>query len=130
MHGIIGNLFSLFYVALGSALGGVLRYALSLLLNPVSGFPWGTFAVNVIGSLAIGVLSGWIAGFSGNAAAIRAFAVVGFCGGFTTFSTFSNESFRMLENGQWFMLSVYLIGSVAAGLAAVWLGYQLTRNGI
>lgn len=115
------------YVALGSALGGVSRYVVSMWLNSSSGFPWGTFAVNVVGSFAIGALSGWLAQVSGNAAALRAFAVVGFCGGFTTFSTFSNESFRMLENGQWTMLACYVLGSVLAGLAAVWLGYQLSR---
>ena len=114
-------------VALGSAVGGVSRYYLSLFLNGSVGFPWGTFSVNVLGSLVIGILSGWLAHSSGNAAAIRAFAMVGFCGGFTTFSTFSNESFRMLENGQFGILSLYVIGSVAAGLAAVWLGYLISK---
>lgn len=114
-------------MALGSALGGGARYAVSCLLNPVSGFPAGTFAVNTAGSLAIGALSGWLAHCSGNASAIRAFAVVGFCGGFTTFSTFSNESFRMLESGHFGLLAIYALGSVAAGLAAVWLGYTLAK---
>ena len=114
-------------VAIGSALGGVSRYWLSSLMNSYAGFPWGTFSVNVLGSLAIGVLSGWLAHSTGNVAAIRAFAIVGFCGGFTTFSTFSNESFRMLENGQFGIMSLYVLGSVAAGLAAVWIGYLISR---
>ena len=121
-------------VALGSALGGVSRYWISLWLNSggaaVAGrhaLPWGTFSVNVIGSLAIGILSGWLAHSTGNVAAIRAFAVVGFCGGFTTFSTFSNESFRMLENGQFGIMSLYVLGSVAAGLAAIWIGYLISK---
>lgn len=67
------------YVAAGSALGGVCRYFVSLLLNSPAGFPWGTLGVNVLGSLAIGLLSGWLAHGTENAAAIRAFAVVGFC---------------------------------------------------
>ena len=114
-------------VALGSALGGACRYLVSLALNGSSGFPYGTLAVNVVGSLAIGTLSGWFAHGAGNAAALRAFAVVGFCGGFTTFSTFSNETFRMLENGQFGQLSLYVAISLLAGLAAVAIGYALVR---
>lgn len=115
------------WVALGSAIGGVCRYGTSLWLNAAPGFPWGTLAVNVFGSLAIGALSGWLAHATGNVAAIRAFAVVGICGGFTTFSTFSNETFRMFENGQWGLAAGYVAASVAAGLAAVWLGYLLAK---
>ena len=119
-------------VALGSALGGVSRYGISLWLNSGGGLgqtalPWGTFSVNVLGSLIIGILSGWLAHSTGNVAAIRAFAIIGFCGGFTTFSTFSNESFKMLENGQFGIMSLYVLGSVAAGLAAVWIGYLISK---
>ena len=116
------------YVAVGSALGGMCRYFVSILLNSPSGFPWGTLGVNVLGSLAIGLLSGWLAHGTGNAAAIRAFAVVGFCGGFTTFSTFSNETFRMLEKNQWLSAAGYVGLSVAAGLVAVFLGYWLSKG--
>ena len=114
-------------VALGSALGGVCRYLVSPVLNGSGGFPYGTLAVNVVGSLAIGALTGWLAHGAGNAAALRAFAVVGFCGGFTTFSTFSNETFRMLENGQFGQLSLYVALSLLAGVAAVALGAALAR---
>ena len=119
---------SILYVALGSALGGVCRYLLSLALNAPKGFPWGTFAVNVVGALAIGLLSGGLAKAGGeHAAALRAFAVAGFCGGFTTFSTFSNEAFRMLESAQWAQATAYILGSVLAGLAAVALGTFVSR---
>ena len=114
-------------VALGSALGGVCRYLVSLALNGSGCFPYGTLAVNVVGSLAIGALTGWLAHGAGCAAAVRAFAVVGFCGGFTTFSTFSNETFRMLEYGQFGLLSLYVALSLLAGLAAVALGVALAR---
>lgn len=114
-------------IAVGAALGGVSRYLLSQTFNLSGGFPWGTFGVNVIGSLLIGVLSGMLGHWSGNTAAIRAFAIVGFCGGFTTFSTFSNEAFRMLEAGQWCLMALYVSGSVAAGLVAVTAGYMISR---
>ena len=114
-------------VAFGSALGGVCRYFVSLALNSQTGFPWGTLGVNVIGSLAIGALSGWLAHGTDHAAAIRAFAVVGFCGGFTTFSTFSNEALRMMEGSQWGLFAAYVTASLTAGLAAVWLGYLISR---
>ena len=115
------------YVAVGSALGGVCRHLVSTLLNSPSGFPWGTLGVNVLGSLAIGLLSGWLAHGTGNAAAIRAFAVVGFCGGFTTFSTFSNEAFRMIGQAQWGMLAGYVVASLLAGFAAVGVGLIISK---
>lgn len=115
-------------VAFGSAIGGMARYAISLAMNRhACGFPWGTFSVNVAGSLVIGLVIGLVAHPIGHAAAWRAFAVVGVCGGFTTFSTFSNESLRMLESGQWGMFALYVFGSVAAGIVAVALGYALAR---
>ena len=115
------------YIAVGSALGGVCRHLVSALLNSPAGFPWGTLGVNVLGSLAIGILSGWLAHGTGNAAAIRAFAVVGFCGGFTTFSTFSNETFRMMGQSQWGMLAGYVTASILAGFAAVGLGSFISK---
>lgn len=112
-------------VALGSALGGVCRYGVFRLLNGSGGFPWGTFSVNVLGSLAIGCLCGILSRWTGHASAVRSFAVVGFCGGFTTFSTFSNEAVRLMESAQWGLFLLYVLGSVAAGIAAVWLGLKL-----
>ena len=103
------------------------RYLISLALNSPTGFPWGTLGVNVLGSLLIGILFGWLAHATGNVAAIRAFAVVGFCGGFTTFSTFSNGLFRMFESGQWGLSAAYGGVSLSAGLAAVAFGYLILR---
>ena len=114
-------------VALGSALGGVVRHLVSQGLGTSTGFPWCTLGVNVAGSLAIGLLSGALAHATGHVAAVRAFAVVGFCGGFTTFSTFSNELFRLLEGAQYGHAVLYASLSVFAGLAAVGTGYLLTR---
>ena len=120
----------LLLVAVGSGLGGVLRYLVPGWIGAAKGFPWATLTVNVVGSLLIGLLSGLLARHGGSSAeAVRAFAVVGFCGGFTTFSTFSNETFRLMENGQWWFASAYVGTSVAAGLGAVAFGWWLARLG-
>ena len=116
-------------VALGSALGGVLRYLVPCCFAAAKGFPWATLTVNVVGSLLIGLLSGALARHGGSSAeSMRAFAIVGFCGGFTTFSTFSNETFRMIENSQWLSAAGYAGLSVAAGLVAVFVGYLISKG--
>lgn len=116
-------------VAIGSGLGGVLRYLVPCWIGVANGFPWATLTVNVVGSLLIGILSGLLARHGGSSAeSIRCFAVVGFCGGFTTFSTFSSETFRMLENNQWLSAAGYVGISVAAGLVAVFVGYLISKG--
>ncbi len=112
------------FVGLGSGIGGVCRYLVGLALPTAGGFPWATLCVNVLGSLVLGAVTG-VLSFHGGSAALRTFAVIGFCGGFTTFSTFSNESLRMIESSQWGMLAVYLAVSLLAGIAAVWIGIKL-----
>ena len=116
-------------VAIGSGLGGVLRYLVPCWIGTAKGFPWATLTVNVVGSLLIGLLSGLLARHGGSSAeSIRAFAVVGFCGGFTTFSTFSNETFGLIESSQWLSAVAYVSLSILAGLAAVFLGYAISRG--
>ena len=116
-------------VAIGSGLGGVLRYLMPCWIGAAKGFPWATLTVNVVGSLLIGLLSGLLARHGGSSAdSIRAFAVVGFCGGFTTFSTFSNETFWLLGNSQWLSAAGYAGLSVAAGLAAVFVGCLISKG--
>ena len=116
-------------VAIGSGLGGVLRYLMPCWIGAAKGFPWATLTVNVVGSLLIGLISGLLARHGGSSAeAIRSFAVVGFCGGFTTFSTFSNETFHLIENNQWISAAGYVGLSVAAGLIAVFVGYLISKG--
>ena len=116
-------------VAVGSGLGGVLRYLVPCWIGAAKGFPWATLTVNVVGSLLIGFLSGLLARHGGSSAeSIRAFAVVGFCGGFTTFSTFSNEAFRLIESNQLLSAVAYVSLSVLAGLTAVFLGYAISKG--
>ncbi len=112
-------------VALGSAIGGVLRFFVALMVPSAGGLPWATLSVNVVGAFAIGLVSGLVARCCGGSLAgewIRALLVIGCCGGFTTFSTFSNETFKLLESGQWTLAGVYVGASILAGLTAVFLG--------
>ena len=116
-------------VAIGSGLGGVLRYLVPCWIGTAKGFPWATLTVNVVGSLLIGLFSGLLARHGGSSAeSIRAFAVVGFCGGFTTFSTFSNETFSLIESSQWLSAVAYVSLSILAGLTAVFLGYAISKG--
>lgn len=121
------HLTNILLVGLGGAFGSMARYAVSALLGGAAGAIWATFTVNALGSLAIGALSGMMAHLGANAEMVRAFAVVGVCGGFTTFSTFSNEVFRLLQCGRVALAGTYVLGSLLTGLAAVALGWWLTR---
>ena len=109
-------------VALGGAGGSVLRYMLS---NINTSFPWGTFAVNVLGSFLIGLLVGLMSK-GVLSPEMKLLLVTGFCGGFTTFSTFANESFSMMKAGDALQMALYLAASVVIGILAVWLGMDVS----
>ena len=113
-------------VGIGSGIGGICRYLISLAMNHAgNGFPWGTFAVNVAGCLLIGILWGVTSRFQNVSPSLSLFLMVGFCGGFTTFSTFSKEGLTMLQANNYIMFSLYAIGSVLLGIMAVALGYRI-----
>jgi CrcB protein len=115
---------NLLLVALGGAVGSVGRYLLSKWLE--GGLPWGTLAVNIVGCLLIGFLTGLFA--KGTLPPeMKLLLVTGFCGGFTTFSTFANESFAMMKVGDAVLAAIYIGASVAAGILAVYVGLQLTK---
>ena len=110
-------------VAIGGAIGSVCRYLLSGI--NVASWPWGTFAVNILGSLFIGLLVGLVS--KGIVSPeIKLLLVTGFCGGFTTFSTFANESFSMMKAGDALQMALYLATSVVIGILAVWLGMNVS----
>ena len=114
----------------GGGVGAALRYALGLWVDERTGpgFPWGTFAVNVTGCLAIGVIAtladehAWISPTG------RLLLVTGLLGGFTTFSTFGMETWQLVEDGAGWLALANAGGSVVAGVAAVVLGAVLTRQ--
>ena len=114
---------NLILVALGGAIGSVCRYLLSGM--NVASWPWGTFAVNILGSLIIGLLAGLVS--KGIVSPeMKLLLVTGFCGGFTTFSTFANESFCMMKAGDALQIALYVGASVVIGILAVWLGMYLS----
>jgi len=115
------------WIALGSALGGVARYACSNLAVAWLGpsFPWGTLAINVVGSFVIGFF-GTVTGPDGRYLVpgdMRQFVMVGVCGGFTTFSSFSLQTLTLAQDGEFVRAGLNVGGSVVLCLISVWLGY-------
>lgn len=118
---------ALLWIALGGALGSVLRALAGYALQ--TRFPWATLLVNVLGSFAIGVVMTRLGGLEpAPAARTQAFVVVGFCGGFTTFSTFSWQTLEQLQRGQVGAALANIALSFALCLGAVWLGARLAHG--
>ncbi|MCB0898783.1 MAG: fluoride efflux transporter CrcB [Actinobacteria bacterium] len=113
---------SLLLVALGAAVGAVSRWLTDRFVQSrhTSFFPWGTFTVNVLGSLVLGFLLGL-----DTAPDLLLVLGTGFCGGFTTFSTFSFETVVLAGEGRSAVARIYVVASLAAGLAAAYLGWWL-----
>ena len=116
-------------VFIGGGLGTVMRFLTSKIL-PYSGkgFPWSTFSANMIGCLIIGVITGYfLRNISENESEWILFATVGFCGGFTTFSSFANENFLFLRDDNYIIMLIYSILSVLSGILMIYLGIMLER---
>lgn len=116
-------------VFIGGGLGTVMRFLISKIL-PYSGkgFPWSTFCTNMVGCMIIGVLTGYfLRNSTENQPEYFLFATIGFCGGFTTFSTFAYESFSLLRYGDYSMILIYSVLSFISGILMVYLGIILER---
>ncbi|MDE8652628.1 fluoride efflux transporter CrcB [Novosphingobium album (ex Liu et al. 2023)] len=121
-------------VTLGGGLGAWLRFLVGrawiAAIGPIraSAFPWSTLSVNVIGSLAMGLLVGWLARFGAHGEGTRLFLAVGVLGGFTTFSSFSMEIVSIAERGQIGLAALYIAITVLAGVLGLVAGLALMRS--
>lgn len=117
----------LFAIALGGAAGSVARFGIGSLMDRADdAFPFGTLFVNVAGSLLLGFLIRYFT-LSTLSPDVRAGLTIGFCGGFTTFSTFSFQTFRLIETGHWQRAMVYVLASVVLSVAAFAVGVAAAR---
>ena len=107
-------------VFLGLGLGGVFRWLLAVCFN--GQYPLGTILANVLGCFLLGFLTRMTPASD----CLRLLFMTGFCGGFTTFSTFMNESLFIMRGGQMMLALLYIVTSLVFGLAAAWFGYQIT----
>jgi CrcB protein len=117
------------YIGAGGFLGSIARYGLHLLISSRSAmvFPWGTFTVNISGCLLIGILVGLETRHELINDPLKWLLITGFCGGFTTFSTFSVEGLSLLHDQQFGIFFGYTFGSVVIGILATFLGFSLMR---
>ncbi|MHC1707847.1 MAG: fluoride efflux transporter CrcB [Bacteroidales bacterium] len=120
----------LLLVGSGSFLGGIARYLTSRYIQHVvmTAFPFGTFVVNILGCFIIGILYGLSEKGSFMSVEYRLFLTAGFCGGFTTFSTFSQENLALFKDGNIFIAALYISGSVFFSLLATYLGNILVKS--
>lgn len=120
---------TILYIAIGGALGSVLRYLTSILVNKywVNHFPMATFITNVLGCFLIGLIIGILEKNNLAASNLKWFLVTGFCGGYTTFSAFGMENVTLFQNNNTFLAFTYIGFSIIIGLFAIWLGLFVTK---
>lgn len=120
---------NLLLIGLGGGLGSMARYGCQRWLgtNVPHVFPWGTFAVNIMGCFLIGLIWGWSLRSAGMQEGWRLFLMTGLCGGFTTFSAFTLEGIGLLKEQKFGIFFAYIAGSVLLGLLATFAGIRLFR---
>tara|TARA_S200000501_G_scaffold349509_1_gene365671 strand:+ start:5785 stop:6153 length:369 start_codon:yes stop_codon:yes gene_type:complete len=119
---------NLLIIFLGGGVGSIIRYVISqTFAHPKYGFPWPTLVANFLGCLIIGILLGLTIRNDSARSELYLFAVVGFCGGLTTFSTFSAESLHLIKSGNILSFLIYAVLSVIGGLSAVVIGNYFVK---
>jgi len=123
---------SYFWIAIGGALGSIARYWCSGVAARLFGetFPWGTLFVNILGSFVIGFFA-TLTGPDGRVymgSVSRQFVMIGICGGYTTFSSFSIQTLSLMQDGEWTRAGANIVFSVVCCLVAVWAGYVLAAG--
>jgi CrcB protein len=115
-------------VLIGSSVGGILRYLISVWTAPKSiSYPWGTFLVNISGCFLMGIIMGFIQKEEQGSMEMKLLLATGFCGGFTTYSAFAFESVEMIKQGNFSTVITYTIVSVVLGILSVLGGYFMIR---
>ena len=127
MSNIQNMIKSIFFVGIGGSVGSVMRYLLGVLgAHYLKGtFPIATFITNFLGCLIIGLLIGYFGKSNEINPQLKLLLITGFCGGFTTFSTFAAENVQLLENGNYWLLLGNVVGSVILGIGGVILGMKM-----
>ncbi len=119
----------LILIGTGGLIGSIARYLTAVYFTKVfpSAFPYGTFIVNIVGCLVIGLIFGFSEKYSWLTQEWRFFLATGLCGGYTTFSSFAYENIKLIQEGNFLVFALYSIGSFALGLIAVYVGLILTK---
>lgn len=120
---------TILYIAFGGAIGSVLRFLTSIFVAKFwsNHFPLATFLTNIVGCFLIGIFIGLLEKNNLTDSNLKWFLITGFCGGFTTFSTFGLENFNLFQSNNSFLAFAYIASSIIAGLFAVWLGLFLSK---
>lgn len=128
MHRNVTFMKSLLYIFIGGGTGSVLRYLLTIGIQSrvTTAFPWGTFAVNILGCILIGFFY-TLSSRVHISNELRLLLTIGICGGFTTFSTFSNESLYLLKQGLYTTFLTYVFGSIILGILGVMAGIWISK---
>lgn len=116
-------------IFIGGGIGSTFRYLLQVGINHLNyngSFPWPTWIANIMGCFLIGAFYAWSSKFNWNIET-KLLLTTGLCGGFTTFSTFCNESLQLVRNGNYMLFTTYLLASIIIGIAAVFIGNNIMK---